>query len=543
MEKVLGSKHDNVNGDFLAIGTQAQTIRAKKCKKTKRRITPTEEQPPQSNKRRRSTSVPEENIETKPEATPLSSDENAALVKHPSILKKFQAVLRSVSTVSSEQAEPLTQPGEPHPQGLHPLPQPTSTKRSRPQLTLDSTLPLWLSNPTVIPQDHTVPFSDFPLSERLQNRIAHHLKFDRAFAVQAAILPLLLTDPSEQSFSIGHDILVSAPTGSGKTLSYILPILQDLSQRCVTRLRAIIIVPTRELVNQVRDNVESLASGLKVGIAWGGRSLILERTLLIKDHWERYSGRPDVFDEEYQEERRFSSKVDILICTPGRLVEHLTTSPGFHLRNLKWMVIDEADKLLAQSFQEWLATVMKALQSEVSNFDSRTQKFGDALGLRKCSNEMVRKVVLSATMTKDASKLAGLKLWKPKLVIIKEKPIGKTTDEMQEVWTIEPEGEERNIDNIPDEIFSVPSMLSEHYVSVKEVEDKPLYLVQLLKTENITSKTLVFTKGNESAVRLARLMNLMVEGLKIGLISGELNKTERKKRLAEFNRCEIDLYV
>lgn len=534
MEKVIGIKHDNVDGGFPT--TELQLTREKKYEKTKRRTATTEEKLP-SAKRKRSSLV-SDNVEKKTGATPFSTDENSALIKHPSILKKFQAVLRSVSTVSSEPIEPLTQPGgPPHPQGLHPLPQPTSTNLSRFQLTLDSQLPQWLSNPTIVPQNYTIPFADFPLSEKLQNRIAHHLKLDRAFAVQAALLPLLLTDPSKQSFPTHHDVLVSAPTGSGKTLSYILPILHDLSQRCVTQLRALIIVPTRELVNQVRDNVESLASGLKVGTAWGGRSLNLERTLLVKDHWERYSGRPDVFDdEEYQEGRRYSSKVDVLISTPGRLVEHLTTSPGFHLKNLKWMVIDEADKLLSQSFQEWLATVMKSLEPEISDFDNRTREFGNALGIRKCYDETVRKVVLSATMTKDVGKLAGLKLWRPKLVIIREEPIEKATNEIE----VEAGAEELNI---PDEIFSVPSMLSEHYVSVKEVEDKPLYLVQLLKTENIISRTLVFTKSNESAVRLAKLMNLMVEGLKIGLISGELNKAGRKKRLAEFNRCEIDVYV
>ena len=506
MDGMLGRKHDNTSRGFPAIETQL--IPEKKSEQKKPRKVPTEEQLLPRKRRRLS-------AEYKTGTALLSSK----AVKHP-ILKKLQAVSCSIPTVSLEPAEPLIQP---RPQGLHPLPQPPPTQPSRSQL--NPTLSPWLSNPTFIPQNHTIPFSDLPLTEKLQNRIAHHLKFDRAFAVQAAILPLLLTDPSEHSFPTHHDVLVSAPTGSGKTLSYILPILQDLSQRCVTRLRALIIVPTRELVNQVRDAVELFASGLKIGTAWGGRSLDLERTLLVKDHWE---GKPDVF--EYQEEQRYSSKIDLLICTPGRLVEHLNTCPGFHLKNLKWMVIDEADKLLAQSFQEWLPIVMRSLRTEVSSFDSRTQEFGHALGIRKCYGGAVRKVVLSATMTKDIGKLAGLKLWKPKLVVIKEQPIERT-DGMQEVEESE----------IPDEIFSVPSMLSEHYVPVKEAEDKPLYLVQLLKTKNIRSRTLIFSKSNEGAARLARLLNLMVEGLKIGLISGELNKAGRKQRLAEFNKCEIDL--
>ena len=484
-------------------------------------------------------------------APPISGDDNTTdegLTKHSSILKKFHALLRSkVSTPSTEPA-PLPERSifsvELQPQGLQPLPQPVNSRRIKNQIPLDSTLTPWLSVPTIVPPDHSIPFSDLPLSGQLQKRITSHLKFHRAFAVQAAILPLLLACPTDLGFHSYHDILVSAPTGSGKTLSYILPIVQDISQRHVTRLRAVVIVPTRELVSQVRDTTESLASGLKVGIAWGARSLGFERTLLVKDNWEGDPGRPDVFDEEYREEGRYSSKVDILICTPGRLVEHLTTTPGFHLRNLGWMVIDEADRLLSQSFQEWLGAVMKELQTDTSSFESRTQQFEHALGIRRNNHNRVRKIVLSATMTKDTGKLAGLKLRKPKLVVIEQAISERTSDDggIADAAELQAgEAEEGGEDDEPDEIFSVPMALSEHYISVGEVEDKPLYLVQLLQTRSIKSGVLIFTKSNETAARLARLMDLMIEGLKIGLVSGELNKDKRKRTLAKFKKNELDV--
>jgi ATP-dependent RNA helicase DDX51/DBP6 len=80
--------------------------------------------------------------------------------------------------------------------------------------------------------------------------------------VQAAILPKLLplrlvTNP----FASLHDYLISAPTGSGKTLAYAIPIIEILSQRAVTRLRALIVLPTRDLVVQVRETMEALAKG------------------------------------------------------------------------------------------------------------------------------------------------------------------------------------------------------------------------------------------------------------------------------------------
>jgi ATP-dependent RNA helicase DDX51/DBP6 len=67
------------------------------------------------------------------------------------------------------------------------------------------------------------------------------------------------------------DYLVSAPTGSGKTLAYCIPLIETLSRRQVIRLRALIVLPTRELVIQVKEVLESLAkgTGLKVSCMWG----------------------------------------------------------------------------------------------------------------------------------------------------------------------------------------------------------------------------------------------------------------------------------
>ena len=82
------------------------------------------------------------------------------------------------------------------------------------------------------------------------------------YAVQAAILPRLL--PLElipNPYETLHDYLISAPTGSGKTLAYAIPIIEVLSQRIVPRLRALIVLPTRDLVGQVRETLEALAKG------------------------------------------------------------------------------------------------------------------------------------------------------------------------------------------------------------------------------------------------------------------------------------------
>ena len=103
----------------------------------------------------------------------------------------------------------------------------------------------------------------------------HQLGSDSRFSlisfipVQAAILPHLLSLELLPSFyDTLHDYLISAPTGSGKTLAYAIPIIELLSKRVVTRLRALIVLPTRDLVVQVRETLEAVAlgTGLKVCI-------------------------------------------------------------------------------------------------------------------------------------------------------------------------------------------------------------------------------------------------------------------------------------
>jgi ATP-dependent RNA helicase DDX51/DBP6 len=89
--------------------------------------------------------------------------------------------------------------------------------------------------------------------------------------VQTAILPHLLPAPRAQRalylpYDPPRDVCVSAPTGSGKTLAYVLPVVETLATRIVTRLRALVVLPTRDLVAQVREAFEAVGKnrGLKV---------------------------------------------------------------------------------------------------------------------------------------------------------------------------------------------------------------------------------------------------------------------------------------
>jgi ATP-dependent RNA helicase DDX51/DBP6 len=161
------------------------------------------------------------------------------------------------------------------------------------------------------------------------------------FATQAKVIPTILKRRQ-------NDVCVAAPTGSGKTLTYVLPIVQRLATRVVVRLRALVVVPSRDLVSQVHDVFARFCGplGLRVGSAHGQTSFRQEQDSLVDMHAPSLPGG--------------TSKVDILVCTPGRLMDHLQTTKGFTLQHLSFLVIDEADRLLAQHYNDWVHQVLLA---------------------------------------------------------------------------------------------------------------------------------------------------------------------------------------
>lgn len=440
-------------------------------------------------------------------------EDASGLSKHKSILQKLVKV-KTKATLTP--AAPEVEEGAIEAKGLEPLPQPAPTKEPKRLAVLASSLPPWLAAPIVVTPATTAPFNGMTgISPKLLTRL-ETLNLPNAFAVQSAVVPLLLNPKA-------GDVCISAATGSGKTLSYILPIVQSLSTRVVTRLRAVVVVPTRELVSQVFSTAVSLTSGtgLKVGTGIGSKALAAEQTLLID---------PDT-----------GSKVDILITTPGRLVEHIKNTPGFCLKWVKWLVIDEADRLLAQSFQEWVDVVVGSIETAAKDQDweNGLEDVLEDLGINVQAQQIaVRKVVLSATMTQDAGKLAGLRLRRPTMVVV-EKPVSA-------------DGAAKNDENdedMPEEVFSVPMELREYAIPIANKEYKPLYLMYLLRNRSIKRGTIVFVKSNEGAARLVKLIDTVVEKIGIskeagwttGLVTGEMEKKRREKVLRSFKKDEVQM--
>ncbi|KAF9048459.1 P-loop containing nucleoside triphosphate hydrolase protein [Panaeolus papilionaceus] len=393
------------------------------------------------------------------------------------------------------------------------------------------------------------------LNEKLRKRL-HDIGITELFAVQTALLPFLLP-PVESSRSLylpygaSSDLCVSAPTGSGKTLAYVLPIIETLSVRVVTRLRALIVLPTRDLVSQVRETFETLSkgTGLKVGTATGQHSFNHEQSQLVQTTSSVQGG---------------SSKVDILICTPGRLIDHIVGTPNFSLQHLRFLVIDEADRLLAQSFQDWLAQVLAATQGstqqkcdELLNSPPNKSTFDvakpDAVapfltGLldiphipaffteRKQSS--CQKLLFSATLTRDPGKIVALNLRKPRYFIVQGSV--KDTDPLRS-----------DVLDVVMEKFSMPETLSEHMLVV-ESSQKPLVFFHLVHNREVTN-ALVFTKSAESTSRLVHLFEYFEEAraasnrdlspLVVRAYSSDLPNHERKSILEQFRAQQIHILV
>src|SRR3984957_8290868 len=375
--------------------------------------------------------------------------------------------------------------------GLEPLPQPLQVELSN-ELPSYSTLPGWMAKPMWVALSATSDFKDLDLDSHILSNLQKK-GISKAFAVQAAVLPLLSKGQSRHR----GDICISAATGSGKTLAYVLPMIQALKSLVGTKLRGLIVVPTRELVAQAREVCEVCAAGTNVRIATalGTRALKDEQNILIEEH--------TVYDpEQYTSERekpidwtnfglehllansegdslmancvkKFASKVDVLITTPGRLVDHLRSTPGFNLDDIQWVVIDEADRLLNESFQEWIEVVMPALNSDVAlrSRDSLLRELRLDVPRRK-----VQKVILSATMTQDISKLKSLGLSNPKLVVVGDLPNQQALDENG----VTMEDAKPVLD--ANRTYHLPRTLMEFAISVGDGSEKRLYLLHLLNS-------------------------------------------------------------
>ncbi|KAL9087399.1 MAG: hypothetical protein Q9165_006696 [Trypethelium subeluteriae] len=411
--------------------------------------------------------------------------------RHQKVLAKFQKSMESQArSETQEQTAALDndqKEGDIELHGLEPLPQPEPV--TEPEFIPTFTpLPSWMSNPITVSSSTKKAFAEMSLDEKTVVTLSQR-GYTEALPIQSVVIPMLL-GPAHLRQS---DLCVAASTGSGKTLAYMLPMVEDLRSRPIRKLRGLVIVPTRELVSQVSKVAEQCIAGthLKIGTAVGAVPLLNEQETLIErgrqfdpEGWKSLQDKAQrrllYGDVDVREDVRmledavrmlpdhvpvYSSAVDLLICTPGRLIDHIQSTTGFSLDDLEWLVIDEADRLLDESFQQWVDIIMATL--ETSRPSARDRLLAELWLPPEKRN--IQKVVLSATMTRDISKLGSLRLRRPKMVIVEGVQTTSVSDDSAKI--------------VGDRGNELPTTLRELAIPVGDGLEKPLYLLRLLESD------------------------------------------------------------
>lgn len=226
-------------------------------------------------------------------------------------------------------------------------------------------------------------FSDLPLSDPTARGLAaSHYK--------------VLTDIQSRAISHalkGRDILGAAKTGSGKTLAFLVPVLENLYRKQWTEydgLGALILAPTRELAIQIFEVLRKVGRyhAFSAGLVIGGKSL--------------------------REEQERLGRMNILVCTPGRMLQHLDQTAMLEVNNLQLLVMDEADRILDMGFQKTVDAIVDHLPKERQT------------------------MLFSATQTKKVGDLARLSLQDPEYVAVHETAAAATPSTLQQHYTITP---------------------------------------------------------------------------------------------------------
>ncbi|XP_058063647.1 probable ATP-dependent RNA helicase CG8611 isoform X2 [Anopheles bellator] len=233
--------------------------------------------------------------------------------------------------------------------------------------------------PMVQPMEENV-FSEEPIEaldihSHTKKNVSDLLHYTHLTMVQSLAIPRLLE---------GRDALIRAQTGSGKTLAYAIPLVEALhSQRPKTRrtdgILAVVIVPTRELALQTYE-------------------LLVK---LLKPYTWIVSGYLCGGEKRKAEKARLRAGLNILIGTPGRFCDHIRNTESLKLTGVRWLVLDEADRLLELGYEKDVKEIVSTIQRV--DADQATVRPEGAL----------QTVLLSATLTSSVKELAGLTLHNP----------------------------------------------------------------------------------------------------------------------------------
>ncbi|XP_077246250.1 DEA(D/H)-box RNA helicase family protein [Tasmannia lanceolata] len=303
---------------------------------------------------------------------------------------------------------------------------------------------------------HANSFIELNLSRPLL-RACEALGYKKPTPIQAACIPLALT---------GRDICGSAITGSGKTAAFTLPVLERLLFRPkrIPAIRVLVLTPTRELAAQVHSMIEKIAqfTDIRCCLILGGLSSKMQEVAL-------------------------RSMPDIVVATPGRMIDHLRNSQSVGLEDLAVLILDEADRLLELGFS-----------AEIQEL------------VRLCPKRR-QTMLFSATMTEEVDDLIKLSLTRP--MRLSADPSTKR-----------------------------PATLIEEVVRIRrmrEVNQEAVLLALCSKT--FTSKVIIFSGTKQAAHRLKILFGL--SGYKAAELHGNLTQVQRLDALELFRKQQVDFLI
>ncbi|MDZ7784398.1 MAG: ATP-dependent RNA helicase RhlB [Halioglobus sp.] len=311
----------------------------------------------------------------------------------------------------------------------------------------------------VEPKDGETRFHDLGLRDELMHAVAD-LGFRYCSPIQAQILPHTLQ---------GHDAIGKAQTGTGKTAAFLITIFNDLlnhpveSERFLGEPRALVIAPTRELVMQIAADAEDLA-----------RHTPLQMVTLIGG-----------MDYQKQLNRLNSEVVDLVVATPGRLIDFMGRRDVF-LDRVEILVLDEADRMLDMGF---IPQVKRIVRATPRKEDRQTLLF-------------------SATFSQDIINLAQQWTFEP--------------------ITVEIEPESVATDSVDQKIYLVSS------------KQRFRVLSNLLRSDDATS-VIVFANRRDQVRRLHE--RLRKAGIAAGILSGEIPQVKRTRTLEQFKRGDLKVLV
>jgi len=270
-------------------------------------------------------------------------------------------------------------------------------------------------------------FEDFQFDAKLQDGLSS-MGFEKPTAIQEQAIPIILKK---------QDLIGCAQTGTGKTAAYLLPILNNIIHSDHRHLNTLIIVPTRELVQQIDQQVEGFAyfTGVSSIPIYGG-------------------GDGAVWD---QQKKALEAGVDLIIATPGRLIAQLA-SGVINLKYIQHLVLDEADRMLDMGFHDDIIRIIKNLP------------------------ENRQTLLFSATMPPRIRSLANKILRNPQEVSL---AISKPAEGiLQEAYLVRDDQKEKLITKLLND-FSYPSILI--FASTK---DNVKHLGRLLPKLGLPSKAI-----------------------------------------------------